>query len=262
MQKDPNYRHYYDDIARNCYNRSFSPSDARAIGHAWSFPPNKQQWLGLIAEAGHPAGSGMLIFYRWLALIKMEQLGLLSQYRSIIITRSDYFYVAPHPPLSKLRPGTIYVPNVEWWGGVTDRHTVLHARDAHRLLSLAELLVKMDSDKVIGKLRQMNFGHFDLKSQFRNKPGINLEQALMRWYQHLGVSVKAFPPVAFTVFDYNDTSNPSRWRVPNALHNSRSNVVEYTDAGEALYPKYVGESDASRRQRNKTWDEIGMQWAQ
>ena len=121
LQKDPNYRHYYDDIARNCYNRSFSPSDARAIGHAWSFPPNKQQWLGLIAEAGHPAGSGMLIFYRWLALIKMEQLGLLSQYRSIIITRSDYFYVAPHPPLSKLRPGTIYVPNVEWWGGVTDR---------------------------------------------------------------------------------------------------------------------------------------------
>ena len=61
----PNYRHYYNDIARVCFGGRFTAEDARAVGTKY-----KGQWLGLITEAKHPAGSGMSIFYRWLALIE------------------------------------------------------------------------------------------------------------------------------------------------------------------------------------------------
>lgn len=98
------YRHYYDEIAEACYNRRFSAEDASAIGS--SCP---EQWLGLITETGHPAASGMLMFFRWFALAHMSLAGLHREYSHVIITRSDYLFVGDHPPVIQLTPGQVYV---------------------------------------------------------------------------------------------------------------------------------------------------------
>merc|ERR1719464_2607041 len=102
---DNNYRFYYDDIAERCFHRSFGAESARLIGQSL---PN--QWLGLIKESGHPAGSGMLMFFRWVALQRMEKLGILPQYQTIVVTRSDYLYLAPHPPVKQIEVGTLLIP--------------------------------------------------------------------------------------------------------------------------------------------------------
>ncbi len=84
-------------------------------------------FLGGIKDDKHPqrGGAGILIYFRWFLLKNILEKNLLDEYDYFIITRSDYIYTLPHPKVELLSEDHFYLPNGEFYGGVTDRHVVL-----------------------------------------------------------------------------------------------------------------------------------------
>jgi len=125
---------------------------------------------------------------------------LLSKYSHLIITRSDYLFIAPHPPVWQLQPGELMVPNGEGYGGVTDRHTVLHMADAPKILRLAETLV-FDTGGKVSKWWLKELGHVGAN-------GMNLETILMTWYRNFNnMKIRSIGQVMFIVYDSEDKSS-------------------------------------------------------
>lgn len=85
----------------------------------------QNQFLGGIRASGHPGTGGLLLCYRHFLWRCLEKSGLAEAYDSFVITRSDYLYLYPHPPVEIMEPGKIYFPDGERYGGVTDRHAVV-----------------------------------------------------------------------------------------------------------------------------------------
>jgi hypothetical protein len=97
----------------------------------------QDQWLGGIkGKRAHPGSAAILIFYRWLLLQKLVSEGVLAKYDRVIVTRSDFFYWCPHPPLDVLDAQYVWIPYGEDYGGLTDRHLVASSRDLPGCLDL------------------------------------------------------------------------------------------------------------------------------
>mmetsp|Transcript_89758 Transcript_89758/g.187528 ORF Transcript_89758/g.187528 Transcript_89758/m.187528 type:complete len:1250 (-) Transcript_89758:81-3830(-) len=191
---EDDYRYWFNEIAEACFGRKFSDQDAETLGKVL-----RGHWLGLIRATKHRTASSILIFFRWLALQHIVSEGLLGLYQHFIITRSDYFFIADHPPLTHAKSGTLIIPNGEGYGGVTDRHTVIHAADVPRVLSLAEKLVFGSGQEVadywMGYLGQVGAN------------GLNTETVLDTWYRKiLNLKVSFCKLVMFIIFDPEDQS--------------------------------------------------------
>jgi hypothetical protein len=77
-------------------------------------------------QGGHYRGSGAIIFtIRCYLMQKIHELGLLDQYDRFVITRSDHFYLCPHA-FADLDPRYIWLPEGEDYGGISDRHVIVH----------------------------------------------------------------------------------------------------------------------------------------
>lgn len=114
-------------------------------------------WLGGVkGPLAQPGAAAILIAMRWFLLQLLEDERLLDRYDSFIVTRSDYVWTAPHPPLSALDSEYLWIPDGEGYGGITDRHVVLPAGLLHHylalireiLLSPAELMASMQAISV------------------------------------------------------------------------------------------------------------------
>eukprot|EP00667_Euglena_gracilis_P004017 EG_transcript_4031 len=214
-----NYRHYFTEVAEVCYGREFSVADAVAIGRA-TWPGN---FMGRIKESGHRFASATGLFFRWVALQQMLWLGLLSEYRAIILTRSDFLWVAPHPPVTAIRPGEVLVPGgTSDWGGLYDRHMALHPADAPRCLFQFEPLVNQSGAAAV---------HFFRATELIVSPpprfGYNGEVYLRWWLTRRGFRVRRFPPSQFLVID---------GRRPKGVRRKRMVTV-----GAVVVPKYPDE---------------------
>lgn len=82
--------------------------------------------------------SSILLFCRWLLLHGLQQDDVLDRYDRFVITRSDFVWLCPHPPLSVLDRGTIWFPDGESYGGLTDRHLVVSRADVVNCLNVIE----------------------------------------------------------------------------------------------------------------------------
>ena len=151
-------------------------------------------------------GSGAIIFA--LRSVVLRYLDAVSErgYRTVVLTRFDYVYACDHPVSSADR-GRVYTMDGEGYGGVTDRHTVFHMKDRHRVLPILRWLY----DKP-----RLSFS--------------NPEGALKRFYEDQNVSMASMPRVAFALKAANDTS---RWS---------SGVSE---CGTFGWIKYVTEHESS-----------------
>lgn len=216
------YGLYYNDIGLACFGRGFPPESAQYISRAFPY-----QWMGLILHSGQQAGSGALQFFRWLALYGLERDGLLKQYRHIVITRSDYLYMRPHPPVHHIKPGELMLPEGEDYDGITDRHTVMHVADAPRVLRISEMMVWGSKEEVVEYYRKHIFTRFK---------SFNLEKVLLSWYTYLGMNITRFPPTAFVVMDEYDGMK-QRWK------RSRNDDVHDPLVPVPLHPKYHHEYD-------------------
>jgi len=99
----------------------------------------KGMWQGRIRSPDpQPSNASVLFFLRWLLLHGLQQDGLLDRYDRFVITRSDFVWLCPHPPLSILDRGAIWFPNGEHYGGLNDRHLIVSRADVVNSLNLIE----------------------------------------------------------------------------------------------------------------------------
>jgi hypothetical protein len=99
-------------------------------------------WQGGIRSADpQPSASSINPFCRWLLLHSLRQDGVLDRYDRFVITRSDFVWLCPHPPLAVLDREAIWVPNGEDYGGLCDRHLVVSRADVEDCLSVIEDIV-------------------------------------------------------------------------------------------------------------------------
>ena len=96
-------------------------------------------WLSPINNA--PGAGAILIFFRWLLLHNLRIDDVLNQYDRFIITRSDFLYLCPHPPMELMNPKYIWVPDGEYHGGVTDRYAVLSRQNVEGYLSIMKHVI-------------------------------------------------------------------------------------------------------------------------
>jgi hypothetical protein len=96
-------------------------------------------WQGRIQSPDpQRSNSSVLPFCRWLLLQGLEQDAVLNRYDRFVITRPDFVWLCPHPPLSILDRSAIWFPNGEHWGGLPDRHLVVSRADVVNCLNVIE----------------------------------------------------------------------------------------------------------------------------
>lgn len=182
------------------------------------------QLFGGIVDADHPQGgsAGILIFMRWFLVQQLQKHSLVNAYDRFIVTRSDYVWRIPHPPLSVLCPHNIWIPDGERYGGYTDRHIVVPQKWVVDALDFLSDMIR-DPDAYLKHMQawtqSMNFESFIVWNMKR---------------KGLDSSVRFFPYVAYTTRDPND----DRGRWSKGLYNESAGVIIKYQAEYDNYLKY------------------------
>lgn len=93
-------------------------------------------WLGPAkTPVAHSGTGGINMFFRWFLNKNIEN--VIENYDQIIITRSDYYWIRPHPVLDL---DHVWIPNGEFHGGLCDRHAVIPAKFARAHLGIGSRL--------------------------------------------------------------------------------------------------------------------------
>jgi hypothetical protein len=128
----------YDQMQlRLCQERGLQPPDWRVMLRV------KGIWQGGIASPSPQRSvSALLPLCRALLLHGLQKDGVLDRYDRFVITRSDFMWLSPHPPLSILDRDALWFPDGELWGGLNDRHLVASRDDiADCLNGIEEILL-------------------------------------------------------------------------------------------------------------------------
>jgi len=161
----------------------------------------KGVWQGGIRSSDpQPSASSILPFCRWLLLSGMQRDEVLDRYDRFVITRSDFVWLCPHPPLSVLDRDFIWVPDGEDHSGLNDRHLVASRDNISDCLNMIEEIL-LHPHTLYQEMRDVP-DHFHwndemfLKYQFRRKGLIE--------------RVRRFPYVMYTARAVDDES--PTWR--------------------------------------------------
>ncbi len=196
------------DLAQKwfCQDHGISPPDWRLMLRI------KGLWQGGIVTAEpQPSYTANLFFCRWLLLHGLQHDGVLERYDRFVVTRSDFVWLAPHPPLSILNRESLWVPDGEHYGGLTDRHLVVSRDDAVPALSLIDdILLRPD----------------ELYGEMKHEAYWNTERFLAHHFERKGLlpRVKQFPYVMYLARGVRET--PSTWSV-GRYEPSVGHVVKY-----------------------------------
>ncbi len=136
----------------------------------------------------HKGSAGILLFMRWWLQKNLRSVN----YDWYIVTRSDYYYVQPHPTYIFNQSDNIWVVEGEDYGGITDRHAVLPREHVNSWLEFVDTLMR-NTRRTVNDMKNRTW---------------NLESLLLWRLQVQGVSVKRFKQGMFTVRDANTTT---RW---------------------------------------------------
>lgn len=157
------------------------------------------QWMGGIkSEPNHPGSGGIVLFFRVFLSRMLQQHGLLDQYDRIIITRSDYMFEVPHPPVELLDNQFIWIPDGEHYGGYTDRHIICPSRHVLEVLSAADLF-KENPDEVTHRMKSRDW---------------NVERVLKDHFERVGLSkwIRIMPYVMFAIREEGGHTSWSKGR--------------------------------------------------
>ena len=99
---------------------------------------------GLKDENGRVAGSGGIsMFFRWyLKRCLLNEPGLLERYDRYVLTRSDFMYLSPHYPVSRLEASQLWLPLGEDYHGYTDRHLIADRKTFITAISLLDPILR------------------------------------------------------------------------------------------------------------------------
>jgi hypothetical protein len=169
------------------------------------------QWLGGIeGERAQPGSGAILIYFRWLLLHNILGARLTESYDRFVITRSDFVWNVPHPPLSILSDNHVWIPRGEFYGGLTDRHIVASREDIGSVLNLI--------DDIVVRPQAL----YKLMSR---RADWNLEKYILFHFERSGLAdrVRLFPYVSYTVRGEKDGT---RWKA-GTYDPERGMIVKY-----------------------------------
>jgi FkbM family methyltransferase len=182
----------------------------------------KGSWLGKISQSNQPGAAAILLILRWFMLNDIEAARLTDVYDRFVITRSDFYYLCPHPPLECLSAESVWIPDGEDYGGLCDRHLVVSATELAASCNLiGDLLLHPQQ----------------LREAMIERSNWNIEQLIAFHFTRNGLmsKVRRFPYVMCLVRASGD---------PSA--SSPGNYI--TDVGMVV--KYPSELDEANRYRN------------
>jgi hypothetical protein len=165
--------------ARLCQQHNVTAPDWRSMLRI------KGIWQGGIQSPDpQQTRSSIQLFCRWLLLYGLQEDEVLDRYDRFVITRSDFVWLCPHPPLSILDRRAIWVPNGENYGGLTDRHLIVSRADVIGCLNVIEDVL----------LRPI-----ELHEEMKHQSNWNPEQFLAFHLRRKGLleKVKLFPYVMY-----------------------------------------------------------------
>lgn len=152
-------------------------------------------WLDRVGPATNPGSAcGIALYCRWLLLRSLQENDLLRHYDRIIITRSDFVWLCPHPPLSLLDSSAIWIPEGEDYDGLADRHLVASPADAAGCLNLIEPVLLRPAE-LVEQLRHCD----DWNSEMYLRHHLTAGNLLQK--------VRRFPNVAYLARDRRDDSH-------------------------------------------------------
>jgi hypothetical protein len=191
-----------------CRQKNIEPLDWRIMLDI------KGIWQGGIKSADpQPSLSAMQPFCRWLLLRGLLRDDVLDRYDRFIISRSDFVWMCPHPPLSVLDNESIWIPNAEFHGGLPDRHLVVSRADVVNCLNIIEDIVLRPSDlyKELKRKSSWDNKSFMAHHKLPRPNGVvdwNSEQMLAGHMERKGLlsKIKLFPYVMYTGRAFNDKS--------------------------------------------------------
>jgi len=139
-------------------------------------------------------GSALCLYYnqqRCLDMIRDHEEERGTPYEWVVVSRTDFRWLAPHPPLELL--GTrdaVWIPSgSDWEGGINDRHAVMRRKYVDQYLSGWTLITRGRAKDVmldtLGSMKVMGY------------PGPNTENFLRARLAHYEVPIERFPNVAF-----------------------------------------------------------------
>jgi hypothetical protein len=180
------------DLAQRwlCDEHDVPPPDWRSmlrIKGIWQDGIRSPDALETPSLAAHAA-----FFCRWLLLRGLQQDGILDRYDRFVVTRSDFVWLCPHPPLSVLDRSSLWIPDGENYGGCVDRHLVVSREDTAAALSLIDdILLRPD----------------ELYEEMKHHASYNFEQFLAHHFARKGLlpRVRLFPYVMYLARGVRDS---------------------------------------------------------
>jgi hypothetical protein len=151
---------------------------------------------GIRSQDPEPTYSSMQTFCRWLLLNGLRRDEVLDRYDRFVITRSDFVWLSPHPPLSILDGSAVWLPDGENYGGLNDRHVVASRADIVNCLNVIEDMLLHPVQLCEEMKRQPGYYHW------------NNELVLSHHFKRKGLfsKVKRFPYVMYMARQVNDES--------------------------------------------------------
>lgn len=188
-------------------------------------------WLGGMKRKGAMRGSASIgYFFRWFLLQNLINNNLINNYDYFIITRCDYKWILPHPPIEYLNKEFIWIPNGDHYGGFNDRYICVSKEYIKIVLNLLEEII-LRPNNLLNVIKQYNFC------------GLNSEkfQKIYLDMYNLYPKIRTFPYIMYLIKGFNDSS---RW----------SNGVLEIDN---YLVKYKSEYDNSLKSKSliQNWDE-------
>lgn len=191
----------------------------------------------LFGGINHPntIGSGAVLFYyRWRALENIKKLGLTSEYDWFIVTRSDYMYDVPHVPLSMLSYDSVWIPDGEKYGGVTDRHLICPSSFIERSIDMLRYILT-EPDDFLFKYKQ-----------WLNGKGANPETFIAYYLEKQGIPVRFVPYFMYTVRELDEKANPTQFGLAGRIKFRNTNY-------SIKYPTEKQLADTLRIQTPADW---------
>tara|TARA_S200000501_G_C20857366_1_gene758262 strand:+ start:881 stop:1753 length:873 start_codon:yes stop_codon:yes gene_type:complete len=170
-----------------------------------NFKGNWQKYF----ETGKDTGlysSGMVHFV-FKDIIKKNYLNILKEYKYIVYTRFDQFYVDTHP---RAIDGRILIPEGEDYHGICDRHALFPSEFSEEFLSICSFI---DSDVALQNIKTFN----------------NCETTFLQQLENNGLikNVKRYKRIQFTSSLRGEHTN---WRVAKyKLHLYKKLMIKYPE---------------------------------
>jgi hypothetical protein len=208
----PEYNDYYNAFelieSFNAQKSNFNWNELLTIGN---------NLFGGVRRPGIHGTGGILLFFKSLLLKNIEISGLLNKYDRFVITRSDFYWMSPHPTLDLLDPNFVWVPDGQAAFGFTDRHVVLSSKNIVEYLTLLDLLLTGDKTAL---------------QSVANRTGMNLESFYYSYYNQKDdlKTIKRFPYIMCLVRGESDDTKSVIGTYHPRLRCYVKNAPEYTDA--------------------------------